>query len=237
MISIEYTLPINCCAQLRLDGISQSQWSAVARLYCCCVSWFSKSRPLGFWLNFPCWCCWVQFYVDYLLIKFLAFFSWAFSELLQILEDRSTTQWFHNHALFVTQLPVSPAKVPQTFAVVLLWWCWSLTVWSWSWSVRCYAIIVSFLAGHQCLSQSANLRHSPPWATTPPLKFDGRVMPPTIRSICGAVFFKINAFNFLSASISHFQIKIVYQHLINCFYRHYCFTLRSLNNIPNLSPT
>ena len=99
MISIEYKLPINCCAQLRLDGISQSQWSAVARLYCCCVSWFSKSRPLGFWLNFPCWCCWVQFYVDYLLIKFLAFFSWAFSELLQILEDRSTTQWFHNHAL------------------------------------------------------------------------------------------------------------------------------------------
>ena len=97
MISIEYKLPINCCAQLRLDGISQ--WSAVARLYCCCVSWFSKSRPLGFWLNFPCWCCWVQFCVDYLLIKFLAFFSWAFSELLQILEDRSTTQWFHNHAL------------------------------------------------------------------------------------------------------------------------------------------
>ena len=73
--------------------------TVVAQLYCCCVSWFSKSRPLGFWLNFPCWCCWVQFYVNYLLIKFLAFFSWAFSELLQILEDRSTTQWFHNHAL------------------------------------------------------------------------------------------------------------------------------------------
>ena len=80
-------------------------WNFTVTVVCCrtavlllCFIIF-EIQTSGILTQLSRWCCWVQFYVDYLLIKFLAFFSWAFSELLQILEDRSTTQWFHNHAL------------------------------------------------------------------------------------------------------------------------------------------